>query len=265
MLNRELQEALLAAQNAALFVMREYAEFVPIPNAPATISTHVDRGSQEIILQHLHAAFPQDGLIAEEITPTVELAPKNPSRIWIVDPIDGTRGFAMKNGEFCVMLGLCINGESVLGVVLEPITNRVTYATRGGGCWTIVNGGEPVRCEVNAQSNLDNLTLVISRPSGGKVSRAVRTLEPKQTIETYSAGIKLAMVARGIGDAYLNSYSGFHDWDLCPGHILVEEAGGRVSLYDGRPILYACQQPNRTGMIASNGRIHDAALAKLTS
>src|SRR5262245_7510317 len=99
---RELQGALTAAKSAGEYVRREYETFEPIPNAPASISTHVDHGAQELILGHLRSAFPDDGLVAEERTPSLEGAPTGADRVWVVDPIDGTRGFAMKNGEFSV-------------------------------------------------------------------------------------------------------------------------------------------------------------------
>src|SRR5262245_13869132 len=105
MFAKELQAALEAARKAGERILRDYESFVPIPNAPASISTETDRQSQEIILQHIHALFPDDALCAEEATPTLQNAKRTGPRVWIVDPIDGTRGFAMKNGEFSVMIG----------------------------------------------------------------------------------------------------------------------------------------------------------------
>ncbi|HET6572962.1 MAG TPA: inositol monophosphatase family protein, partial [Fimbriiglobus sp.] len=84
---RELSEALTAARLAGDYAMKEYVSFVPIPNAPASISTHVDHGAQELILKHLRAAFPGDGLVAEERTPTLADAPTGADRVWVVDPI----------------------------------------------------------------------------------------------------------------------------------------------------------------------------------
>ena len=147
-LTSELREALLAARIAGDFVRAEYESFVPIPDAPAQISTHADTGAQEIILKHLMAAFPGDGFCAEESTLLKSMA-VNPERVWVIDPIDGTRGFAMKNGEFSVMIGLTVNKKSVLGVVLEPIQDRVTYAVLNKGCFVVRGEEPPVRCHVS--------------------------------------------------------------------------------------------------------------------
>jgi 3'(2'), 5'-bisphosphate nucleotidase len=93
----------------------------------------------------------------------------------------------------------------------------------------------------------------------------VRQLRPGRVVETYSAGIKLAQVARGEADLYVSTYDRMNDWDLAAGHVLVEEAGGRVSDLAGRPIRYGADSPAQTGgLLASNGAVHAAALAGLT-
>src|SRR5437763_10443555 len=95
-LEKDLSAALEAAARAGELIRREYESFVAIPDAPASISTHVDKASQELILTFLHARFPADALCAEETTPALENVPHTGPRVWVVDPIDGTRGFARK-------------------------------------------------------------------------------------------------------------------------------------------------------------------------
>src|SRR5439155_23774477 len=101
--DRELQVALEAAKLAGRVVLEEYARFQVIPDAPASISTEADHRAQETILSHLRRSFPNDAFCAEETTPTLANVARTGDRLWIVDPIDGTRGFARKNGEFSVM------------------------------------------------------------------------------------------------------------------------------------------------------------------
>src|SRR5205823_3766554 len=94
---RELQAALDAARRAGALILEHYEHFERVPDARADISTIADRESQEIILKYLHETFPADALCAEETTPSLEgVVPTGP-RQWVVDPIDGTRGFAKKN------------------------------------------------------------------------------------------------------------------------------------------------------------------------
>ena len=124
----DLDAALEAARRAGRLILAAYASFTAIPDARADITTEVDRQSQEIILQCLRDRFRGDALCAEEETPTLAAAVRSGPRLWIVDPIDGTRGFAQKNGEFSVMIALLEEGRVVVGVVLEPATGRLTYA-----------------------------------------------------------------------------------------------------------------------------------------
>src|SRR4051794_37168759 len=112
----ELEAALGAAAKASAALRDAYARFEVIPNAPSDITTDADRMAQEIILSTLHQRFPHDALCAEEATATLQQAAHVGPRLWIVDPIDGTRGFARKNGEFSVMIGFVEKGELVVGV-----------------------------------------------------------------------------------------------------------------------------------------------------
>jgi 3'(2'), 5'-bisphosphate nucleotidase len=106
-------------------------------------------------------------------------------------------------------------------------------------------------------------TLTQSRSKGDKPTRPVQVLAPSKVVETYSAGIKLALVARGEADLYVNTYDAFHDWDICAGQILVEEAGGQVSGLRGETLQYGLPGAwQRAGLLASNGRLHSAALQK---
>lgn len=258
---KELALALAAAEEAAAALRDAYERFAAIPDAPASISTEADRLSQEIILTRIRERFPSDALCAEESTPTLAAAPQTGPRLWVVDPIDGTRGFARKNGEFSVMIAFVEGGQMAAGVVLEPVPRRLTFARRGGGCWRRDADGPVVSCHVTDVADLSAATLTQSH-SGS--SRKVELLRPARVRATYSAGIKLALVARGEADVYLNTYDGAHDWDLCAGHLLVEEAGGRVTGLRREEIRYGLPGAlQRCGVLATNGRLHEEALQRL--
>jgi 3'(2'), 5'-bisphosphate nucleotidase len=261
---KELTVALESARKASRRILELYETFTAIPDARADISTQADRDSQELILQAVRKQFPDDALCAEEATPTLSDAPKTGRRVWVVDPIDGTRGFAQNNGEFSVMVALVEDGRVAVGVVLEPATNRLTWATLDGGCWRQDGDGKPARCQVTTTADPAAATLTQSRSKPGVVSKQVQKLKPAKVIETHSAGVKLAKVARGEADLYVNHYPNFHDWDIAAGHVLVLEAGGKVCGLRGQPVVYgkgAADQ--RLGLLASNAAIHDAALAGL--
>lgn len=236
--DHELAVARDAARQAGQLIMRAYGEFVAIPDVPDSISTQADRDAQELILSVLGNAFPDDALCAEENTPTLLAARQYGQRVWVVDPIDGTRGFARKVGEFSVMIGFIADGQVRVGVVLEPAFNRLTYARRGGGCWYVQDGSAPIPCRTSPTRRPQSATLVQSHAKPGQPSAVVRAVHPARVLETYSSGIKLAMIARGEADVYVNDYRAFKDWDVCAGCILVEEAGGVISDMSGQPIRY---------------------------
>lgn len=262
---RELQAALEACDQAGRAVLTAYEQFTPIPDAPADIATDADRQAQEIILSHLRTYFPNDALCAEETTPTLEAAEQTGARLWIVDPIDGTRGFARKTGEFSLMIGFVENGTVQVGVVYEPAHQRLTYAVRGGGCWRRDGDAASVLCRVSTTDELTLATLTQSRSKNPSVpSQPVQALHPKKVLETYSAGIKLALVARGEADLYVNTYAAFHDWDICAGHLLVDEAGGKVTGLWGQELRYGLPGAwQRHGVLATNGHFHQAAVEAL--
>lgn len=259
----ELAVAREAASRASAYLRNEYETFVAVPNAPVTISTHADKGSQELILAFLHERFPNDALCAEEATPMLGAVSNRGPRTWVVDPIDGTRGFAKKMGQFSVMIGLLVDGVPVVGVVAEPAQDRTTFATLGGGCWAHTGSTEPTRCAVSTRGFSD-LVLAQSWLKTGMSPKPVRALAPVRVIETYSGGVKLALVARGEADAYANVYDQFCDWDICAGHLLVTEAGGTVTTLSGAPIAYQGERfVQLSGLLATNGPIHSEAIDRL--
>ncbi|MBI1915026.1 MAG: inositol monophosphatase [Planctomycetes bacterium] len=263
---RELHAALEAARRAGALILEHYERFEKVPDARADISTIADRESQEKILKYLHETFPSDALCAEEATPSLEGVAPTGLRLWVVDPIDGTRGFAKKNGEFSVMVAFVESGTVAVGVVHEPVLGRVTYAVRGAGCWRR-DGDEtqPSPCRVSATTALGSATLIQSHSRSPKEpSWPAKALRPAQVVETYSAGVKLARVARGEADLYVNTYPSFHDWDICAGHVLVEEAGGRVTGLAGEELCYGLPGAIQCrGLLGTNGVLHDAALKRL--
>lgn len=259
----ELDVALELAVTAGEEALRLYGELPEIPDARADVTTAADHAVQRILIQGLLREFPDDGILAEEETELDLPSPAERPRHWTIDPIDGTRGFARKNDEFAIQVALVIGGEAVVGVVYEPAPGRLTWAARGEGCWARGRGrAEAQRCSVSEAA--EGPVVAMSRSRG--LDEAAELLEAfggESRVATYSAGIKLALVARGECDLYLGDYLTLHDWDVVPGHVLVEEAGGRVTNVDGEPISYdgSGQSLAGRGVLATNGRVHDAALA----
>ncbi|MFQ3592093.1 MAG: 3'(2'),5'-bisphosphate nucleotidase CysQ [Gemmataceae bacterium] len=254
----ELQVALEAARRASQRILELYATFEAIPDAQIDISTQADTDAQEIILQTLRQQFPHDAYQAEEATPTLAACERRGWRVWVIDPIDGTRGFAQKTGEFSVMIALTVDGSPVVGVVWEPTLQRCTYASLGQGCFT----ESGTRCQATQVASLEQATLVLSHTRPDRPSPLLNALQPCRVVQTHSAGVKLARVARGEADLYVNYYGHFNDWDIAAGHILVTEAGGIVSGLKGQAISYG-QGAQKVGLLASNPLLHTPATQRL--
>ena len=245
-------------------IRREYESFVAIPDAPVSISTHVDKASQDLILRFLHERFPDDALCAEESIPGFDTVPKSGPRVVGGGPDRRHARVRQEIGQFSVMIGLLVNGKPVVGVVAEPAQNRVTYARLGGGCWSHANDETAIRCRVSRRAPAESV-LVQSWTKTGQSKRPVELLKPARVVETYSGGVKLAMLARGEADVYPNTYETFYDWDICAGHVLVTESGGTVTDLSGGEIAY--QAPDfsqRKGLLATNGQGHADVVRKLT-
>jgi 3'(2'), 5'-bisphosphate nucleotidase len=258
---KELAIARQAAEMASAEIMRLYADFVAISDAPAEISTEADRRAQEIILRHLAAHFLEDAYCAEEESLLLGKLRRRGPRLWIIDPIDGSRGFARKNGEFSVMIALVQDGEPTLGIVREPARERLTFALRGQGCWSEDPGQSRMSCRVSDIDRLPQARYVRSWSEKPAERQSPAAGLFKDCLFHYSAGIKLALVARGEVEIYTSNYQGFHSWDVCAGQLLVEEAGGRITDVHGKSVAYGDDGAGLiAGSVASNGLLHQAAL-----
>lgn len=263
--HEELAAAIEAANLASQVIKEAYQTLEADPTAQAHVTTKTDLASQEAILGYLLERFPGDSFAAEEDTQALKHAPRGGSRLWVVDPIDGTRGFVKKTGEFSVMIGFCLEGRAVVGVVAEPALDRLTFATLGGGTWVREKGRSDHPSRVSACQALEEAVLTRSHTKNpGDPGETGRKLGLNRFLERYSAGVKLALVARGEADIFVNDYPSYRDWDLCAGVILVEEAGGLVTDLEGNPVRFG--RPGNLqdkGLVASTGGIHSLALIRL--
>src|SRR5262249_24496018 len=125
----------------------------------------------------------------------------------------------------------------------------------------------PQRVQVSTTDDSNAITLTQSHTKPGRgPTAAVRKVAPRSVVETYSAGIKLAQVARGEADVYACEYDAMNDWDIAAGAILVSEAGGRVTTMDGRSLRFGGTDSLQTGgLLATNGHLHEATIARMAT
>ncbi len=207
-------------------------------------------------MAELSAAFPEDAILSEE-------SPDDPvrfsrRRVWIIDPLDGTRDFLAKTGDFCVLIGLTIDGAPVLGVAYQPTRDALYYARKGGGAF-LETGGATHAITTSKRDQPTELRVGISRLNPdeglGKVLAAAG-LAPRAV--QMGASVKHMALARGDLDAVMNLSAAEQEWDTCAPEVILTEAGCTVTDGDGHPFLYNQKDLHRRrGSIASNGRCHN--------
>jgi 3'(2'), 5'-bisphosphate nucleotidase len=263
----ELDEVLRIARRAADHVRAVYATNFSVElKGPGDPVTRADREANEIICTALAASFPGDAIVAEESVPAsvAEVARRvSAERVWFVDPLDGTREFAERNGEFAVMIGLAAHGRAALGVLVMPTTGEAIVGRVGAGAVLEVEGTAPRSLAVSTMRDPRRATLVASRSHRpAMLDPFLHELGVARVMLAGSVGVKIARLVLGQADLYVHAGLGVKHWDTCAPEAVLVAAGGRFSDLAGAPIDYATTDlALRNGLVASNGALHDAALA----
>jgi len=256
-LERALEVAEAAAREAGALVRAAWEGgrgAVATKSSDVDLVTETDAASERVILARLQAAFPDDELVLEE----TGRHPGTNDRRWYVDPVDGTTNFAHGFPHFAVNLALEVAGEIVVGVTYD-VTRDDLYAARRG-CGATVND-HPIR--VSDSDALERSLLATGFPYDRRTAEDNNTAEwtafvrlARGNRRVGAAALDLAYVARGWLDGYWEMR--LNPWDVAPGALLVEEAGGRTSNYDGAPFEHL-----GASYVATNGHIHDEVVAVL--
>ena len=240
--------------------------------------SYVDRGSEQLIVSRLRGILPEAGFITEEGTTEVSdvrgkmeetsSITHHPSPItWVVDPLDGTTNFIHGFAPYAVSIALVRGGDILLGVVYDVCAGECFYAWKGGGAYIEVRGE---RSEVRGErlavgtSGISDALLCLQLPYNSTAYKPVIT----RLIDRFyghvgsirmigSAAMALCYVAAGRLDGYAERYIG--QWDYMAGALIVQEAGGLVTDYDGRS-----EFNQGDSIIATNGVVHQELLEAVT-
>ena len=222
--------------------------------------TEADREINRLLVQALRDAFPQDAVLAEESADEPGTRLGNP-RLWCVDPLDGTREFTERIPQWCIMVGLAVDGHASLGIVYAPARDLLLVGSPDQGAWRWhQRTWKPLR--VSTLRDPHRATVVVSRSHRSpKTDALLRALGVRREIRHGSVGLKISLLALQQADLYLHPSGGTKEWDLCAPEAILHGAGGRMTDLWGRPFRYNQPDPrNPHGLIASNGLLHPAAL-----
>jgi 3'(2'), 5'-bisphosphate nucleotidase len=258
--------ALAAAREAGDLVMRVYAKPFEVEyKGHDDPVTRADRESNTLLCARLGSAFPGVPIVAEESDPKTYADFGRADATWFVDPLDGTREFVARNGEFAVMIGLAEAGRATVGVIVAPAWNRAFVGVVGEGAWEVAADGSRVPIHVSSRSALVGASLVVSRSrTSAALAAAVQAMGAAVPTSHGSSGLKAALVATGAHDAYVQSGPAGMRWDACSSDALIIAAGGAFSDVDGAALDYkAPDLVNARGLVATNGHIHRAIIEAL--
>jgi len=233
-----------AGDLALRYFKRDFSHWKKSDNTPVS---EVDIAVNQLLKQNLLAVRPDYGWLSEETED--DDARLSKKRVWVVDPIDGTRAFLRGRDDWTISVAVVENGHSVTAAVLHPPTAMLFSAVSGSGAFvnqrsiTTTPAKELQHCRMAANT-------------GAFRADYWRDPWPEMTITSYnSMALRLAHVAQGQEDATV-TISSKSDWDLAAASLLVQEAGGRVTSLDGRSLIYNGVHPVHETIAAAGPDLH---------
>lgn len=260
---RDLQTASQLAREAGALLLQVYATDFAVEDKAEDQGpvTEADRLANAFLLEALRRHFPGDGVVAEETKDTSDA--RRFARCWYVDPMDGTREFVRRNGEFAVHVGLAVEGEARLGVVYRPVGERLYAGVVGEGCWLEADGAR--RALRVPEPGAAPPRLVVSRSHRSASSVVLREkLGVGAVRESGSVGLKCGLIAEGESDVYLHTSAKSYRWDACAPEALLRAAGGLFTDLAGAPYRYdGSELQNLRGLLAGAPWAHAQLLPRV--
>ena len=266
---RVLPILLEAAREAAVVVMRVYAEAdvgmeLKGPNDPVT---RADKEANALLLDRLSRALPGIPIVAEESAPSTFAGFERAERALFVDPVDGTREFIDRNGEFAVMIGYAEEGAAAAGVVLCPAFGKTYFGVVGEGAFVIDEAGDRSPIHVSSLADLAQARCAVSRfHRSASVDAKLGALGVRELVPTGSAGVKGIRVASAALDLYAHPSQGaIKLWDTAAPDAIVRAAGGLFTDATGRAFDYRGPLAQGLGMLAGNPVLHAEAVRRMSA
>ena len=258
-LDADLALALGAAAEAGKLVMEAFRTDQDVHHkSPDQPVTEADLQADRLLADRLLADHPDYGWLSEETVDRPERLSR--SRVWVVDPIDGTRSFIAGYAEFGISVGLVEDGVPVIGVIHNPARDEMFWAVRGGGAYLRTGSAEAVRLRTEAGGEVDRPSMLASR---SEIRRGeFESFDDHDLLELGSTAYKMAGVAAGRGHAFL-SRGPKSEWDVAAGVLIVEEAGGTATDLDGRAIVFNRPDPRVNGILVAAPGLHAGLLRRV--
>ena len=235
--NKLLLDVTALAREAGRAILEVYASSFKVQEkADSSPLTEADLRSEKLILAGLKRLAPEIPVLSEETGQSAWSTRRNWSRLWVVDPLDGTKEFVQRNGEFTVNIALVDNHRPVLGIVHAPVLERDYFACEGVGAFRsdARAAGTPIRV---AKRGDGAVRVVGSRSHRGSSLDAFLSRVGEHELVEVGRSLKLCLVAEGLADVYPRM-GPTSEWDTAAGQCVLEQAGGHVLKLDGEPLAY---------------------------
>lgn len=245
-MNIDTQIVCQIAKDAGEAIMSIYGEddFTVVMKEDRSPLTTADEASHDIIVAGLQKHFPDIPILSEEGANIPYDVRKDWQCFWMVDPLDGTKEFIKRNGEFTVNIAMIESGRPVFGVVFVPVQDKLYWGGDSGGAWVQQGSDSPQRITVREPDPIKGLTVVMSRshPSP-ELEEYLKTINIADAVSVGSS-LKLCVVAEGNADLYPR-LGPTMEWDTAAGQAVVEAAGGEVMVFTEKVSL----EYNRRNML----------------
>jgi 3'(2'), 5'-bisphosphate nucleotidase len=229
------------ARTAGRAIMEIYAgDFAVEQKGDHSPLTAADLAAHHAIVNGLHVITPQIPVLSEEAADENDWEVRRRwSRYWLVDPLDGTREFIKRNGEFTVNIALIEDGRPTIGVVFAPVLDQMYFAWIGGHAFLAPSEQNSPSGKVQIRVRRRGVPLIVAGSRSHADPRLLTALDKLGAHELLALGssLKFCRVAQGEADLYIR-YGLTSEWDTAAGQCVLEQAGGGVITFDGKPLRY---------------------------
>jgi 3'(2'), 5'-bisphosphate nucleotidase len=205
-------------------------------NSPLTLA---DLESQLVIIDALKRLTPEIPILSEESAAAPWAERRTWQELWVVDPLDGTREFVKRNGEFTINIALVVQHEPVLGVVSAPAQNLLYWGAAGNGAFTRAHGAEARAIHVVPPQR--PLRVLGSRSHASAQTSAYLARLGPHVVSGMGSSLKFCLLAQGKAELYVR-FGATSEWDTAAGQAVLEAAGGHVTRMDGHRLRYNCRE-----------------------
>ncbi len=252
--NGTIEEIIRIAQDAGKIAMAFYdKKYAVKEKANRTPVTEADMAVHHFLMDAL--AVYNYPIVSEE--GMCDCGDAKSAFLWIVDPLDGTQDFLQKTGDFSILIGLIYKGEPILGVVYEPVKETTYWAEKNGGAF-MKKGGKIQKLHVSNKKDFSDMTILLSRNHCLESDKVLYETLGIGKQKKRGSTSKMCVIARGDAEVYVNTSNRTSEWDTCAVHMILQEAGGKITDMNGNSLIYGKKQPlNINGFVATNGVWHN--------